>query len=123
MSDVVFDLNFVSVNEIDDALVVGFADHQFETTRYVMFQRSLDRNDDDGVYVERDGQQFSAYGTVNSCTLTRHQINLSLDALLAEAVDMPSSFAIRFSCTDVVFEDLRAALPRIFSGTKCALTI
>jgi hypothetical protein len=53
----VLELEFVSVSEIDGALVVGFADHQFETTRYVMLQRSLDPHYDDGVYVERDGQQ------------------------------------------------------------------
>lgn len=123
MDTAILDLEFVSVSEIHGALVVGFADRQFETTRYFMLQRSLAPDDDDGVYAERDGQQYSAYGSVQACTLTRHRIDLMLDVTLAEAVDMPRSFAIRFRCTDATFEALRAGLPRIFSGTACTLTV
>jgi hypothetical protein len=49
-----------------------------------MFQRSLDP-DDDGVYAERDGQQYSAYGRVESCTLSRNQINFVFSQPLADA--------------------------------------
>jgi hypothetical protein len=41
-----FEAGFVSVDDIDGALVVGFADGELETTRYFMFQRSLDPDDD-----------------------------------------------------------------------------
>src|SRR4051794_10721668 len=82
----VIDLNFVFVSEADDALVVGFADHEFETSRYVMFQRSLDPDEDDGVYAERDGQQYCAYGRVESCTLSRDQVNFVLSQPLADAL-------------------------------------
>jgi hypothetical protein len=118
----VLELHFVSVSEIDDALVIGFADQEFETTQYLLLQRSLDPHDDDGVYVERDGQQYSGYGTVDACTLARHQIDFTLDRALADALAIPQSFAIKFRCTDAAFEELRAGLPRIFAGTACALT-
>ena len=42
----------MSVDEIDGALVVGFADRQFDTSEYFMLQRGLDLDDDDGVYLE-----------------------------------------------------------------------
>jgi hypothetical protein len=120
MSTVV-DLNFVSVSEADGALVVGFADHEFETTRYVMFQRSLDPDDDDGVYAERDGQQYSGYGRVESYTLSRDQINFVVSQPLANALDIPPAFSIRFDCGDDVHDSLRVGLRRLFAGTDCSL--
>ena len=116
-------LDFASVTEADGVLIVGFADHEFETTRYIMLQRSLDPSDDDGVYLERDGQQFGGYGDIKTCTLTRQQLELALDPCLAEAVELPRQLAIRFSCDEAVFQMLRAALPRIFSGTSCTVYV
>jgi len=88
-----------------------------------MFQRSLDPQDDDGVYVERDGQEHSAYGSVLSCSLERDRISVVLDPSLAAAIDMPASFAIGFRCGDGVFRTLRAELPRIFAGTACTVSV
>lgn len=117
----VVNLNFVSVSEVDGALVVGFADHEFETTRYVLFQRSLDPDDQDGVYAERDGQQYSAYGRVEVCTLGRDQIDIVLSQPLADALDVPPGFSIRFACSDDVHDSLRACVRKLFAGTDCKL--
>ena len=119
----VVDLSFVSVSEIDGALVVGFADREFETTKYVMFQRSLDPDDDDGVYAERDGQQYSAYGLVESCTLSRDQVRFVLSQALAHALEIPTALSIRFHCGDDVYLVLRRGLGRLFAGTGCNLVV
>ena len=120
---VTFELNVVSVSEIDTTLVIGFADSQVETTQYVLLQRSLDPENDDGVYVERDGQQYSTYGTIHSCSLTRRQISFILTPPLAEALELPADFAIRFACPNDVYDRLRVALQRMFVGTGCTLTV
>ena len=114
-------LNFVSVSEVDGALVIGFADHEFETTRYVMFQRSLDPDDDDGVYAERDGQQYSAYGRVESCALGRDQVSFVLSQTLAAALDIPPELSVHFDCGDDTFDSLRIGLGKLFAGTDCYL--
>lgn len=116
-------LDFAAVTEADDTLIVGFADQQFETTSYFMLQRALTPSDGDQVYLERDGQQYCGYGTVHRCTLTRFQLELEIEDSLADALDFPDAFVVRFKCGDAVFEQLRAALPRIFSGTPCILNV
>ena len=39
---------FVSVDEIDGALIVGFAHHQSDSSAYFALERGLDPEDDDG---------------------------------------------------------------------------
>lgn len=108
-------LDFVAVTETDGVLIVGFADDPFETTAYFLLQRAEPPTDDE-VYVERDGQEYSGYGRVRRWTLTRCQLELELDESLACRLELPNAFAVRFQCDDAAFEQLGAALSRVFSG-------
>lgn len=108
-------LDFVAVTETDGVLIVGFADDPFETTAYFMLQRA-DPPTDDEVYFERDGQQHSGYGRVRRWTLSRCQLELELEESLASRLELPNAFAVRFLCDDAAFEQLGAALLRVFSG-------
>jgi hypothetical protein len=112
---------FVSVDEVDGALVVGFADRQFETSEYFMLQRSLDPDDDDGVYLEHTDQSSGAYGHVASCSLSGDAIEVTVDDETAESLGTEPTFKVEFSCDPEVFVRLRAGLEQIFAGTGCRL--
>lgn len=120
--NVVLEAGCVSVDESDGAPIIGFADCEVHPSQYLMLQRALDPEDDEGVYLERDDQSRSSYGNVYSCTLTRDAIALVLDPRLAVAIDVPPAFAVQFHCADTTFEVLRAGLGRLFAGTNCMLT-
>lgn len=114
---------FVSIDEIAGALVVGFADQQFGTSQYVLLQRMLDPNDDDGVYLERDDQVYGTNAQVSTCLLSRDRIELTVDDMTARKLGAEVSFAIEFSCDEQKWQRLSVELGRIFSGTECAVQV
>jgi hypothetical protein len=110
---------FVSVDECEGALVVGFADRQFTTSEYFMLQRSVDPADDDGVYLEHTDQAYGTYGKVLACSLSSNRIELAVDEETAEQLGTETSFTVEFSCDDASLVRIRSGLERIFSGTGC----
>jgi hypothetical protein len=44
------------------------------------------------------------------------QLELELEESLASRLELPNAFAVRFQCDDAAFEQLGAALSRVFSG-------
>jgi hypothetical protein len=110
---------FVSVDECEGALVVGFADRQFDTSEYFMLQRSVDPDDEDGVYLEHTDQAYGTYGKVLSCSLSSGRIEIAVDEETAEHLGTEPAFAVEFSCDDACLVRLRSGLETIFAGTGC----
>jgi hypothetical protein len=114
---------FVSVDEFGGALVVGFADRQFDTSEYLMLQRMLDPNDDDGVYLEHNDQGYGTNGKVLSCRLSQNRIEIEVDDVTAQRLRTEPAFAIEFSCDEASWRQLQTGVEQIFSGTDCQLQI
>lgn len=110
---------FVSVDEIHDALIVGFADRQFDTSRYLMLQRSLNPNDDAGVYLEHNNQGCSTYGAVSRCLLGNGRIEITVDDATAKRLGTETSFAIEFPHDQASLRRLQTGLEQILDGTPC----
>lgn len=112
--------NFVASAEENGVLTVGFADAQFDTQEYLMFQKFVDpeeiENDDDGVYIERDGQQYGTYGGIEKFVLSRNNVLLKLTAKTAQTLDLELEVSIAFSATDEQFDKLKTDFERVFSG-------
>jgi len=114
---------FVSVDEIDGALMVGFADRQVDTSKYFMLQRGLDPTDDDGVYLEHTDQAYGTYGQVLSCSLSSGRIEVTVDEATARSLGTEATFAVEFSCDHPSLLRLRSGIERIFAGTDCRLQV
>lgn len=110
--------HFVASDEDNDVLTVGLADSQFDTKEYLWFQRYLDPDEDDGVYIERNGQEYGTYGGIEKLVLFRDKIELSLSATTAKILDTEQVIEINFSATDEQFENFRAELKRVFDGER-----
>jgi hypothetical protein len=113
--------NFAASSEENGVLTVGFADAQFDTREYLLFQRIVDweefgSDDDDEVYVERDGQQYGTYGGIKKFVLSRNEALLLLTAKTAEALDTERQVTVVFSATDEQFEKLKTDFGRVFAG-------
>ena len=111
---------FVASSEENGVLTVGFADAQFETQEYLLFQRFVDPeeidDDEDGVYVERDGQQYGTYGGIEKFVLSRQDAQLFLIAETAQSLGTEQEISISFSATDEQFEQLKTDFELIFAG-------
>src|SRR5689334_17459601 len=114
---------FVAVEETEGKLIIGFADQQFEASQYFMFQRALDPENDDGVYLEHTEQSYGTYGGVKACRLSDASIEVSVDAATAEKLELPTDFAVTFDRSATSLDALRAGLQRIFAGTPCKLDL
>lgn len=118
-----FHAGFVSVREVDDVLVVGFADRQFHTSRYFLLQRGLQPEVDDGVYLEHMDQARGTFGKVASCALSSARVEMTVDYMTAESLGTDLSFAVEFPFDQRSWARLKAGLERVFAGTDCRLRL
>jgi hypothetical protein len=112
----------VSVDEIDGALIVGFADRDDRErgpSEYLILQRGLDPDDEDGVYLEHTDQACGTYGQVSTCALSAGRLELTVDDETAERLGTDTTFAVEFTRDRSALQRLQSGLARIFSGTAC----
>ncbi len=120
--------NTVTVDEIDDALVIGFAmlERNGVPEEYMTLQRSLDPGEDtsgiDGVYVERDDQRFCGYGGIVRFVLHRNRALVELDERIERALggqDVWDQVTFRLEIGDTIFALLQEGLGRLFVDCAC----
>jgi hypothetical protein len=108
--------HFVASDEAYEVLTVGLADSQFDTREYLWFQRSLDSDEDEGIYIERNGQQYGTYGGIEKLVLSRDKIKLRLSKKTAEILETDQEVLITFSSTNEQFEKFQDDLKRVFES-------
>ncbi len=115
----ILEYNFVSVAIDNGVLIVGFADAQFDTQSYLVFQRSLDENEsDEDVYVERDEQGQSNYGGIEKFILLRDKAIMKLNLETSEWLAVEQEVTIKFSVSDEIFKELLSGFDRLFFGKE-----
>ena len=123
MSKPLFHANCVAVVDNEFGRIVGFADQQFDTKRYLQFQisRVSDAQDQalglDTYYVEKDDQSNSCYGGIESLDLHANTITLKLDDVGSQRLNLAKVVLITFDADDKTLGELRSGLATIFSGT------
>lgn len=111
--------NFVNSDEENGVLTAGFADEQFDTKEYLLFQNWIDaeaEGEEDEIYMERDGQSQGTYEGINKFILFRDNALLSLSAEAAQILDTEQEISILFSATDDEFQKLKKGLEIIFAN-------
>ena len=123
MSKPLFHASCVAVVDDEYSRIVGFADRQFDTKRYLQFQRSRMSDAQDQAlgletyHVEKDDQSNSCYGGVESIDLHANTIALRLDDVGSQRLDLDKVVLITFDADDKTLGELRSGLATIFSGT------
>lgn len=124
MSKPLFHASCVAVVDDEFSRIVGFADRQLDTQRYLQFQisRVSDAQDQalglDTYYVEKDDQSNSCYGGIESIDLHKSTITLKLDDVGSRRLDLDKVVLITFDADDKTLGELRSGLATIFSGTN-----
>ena len=113
---IAFDATVVTTDGEPGIAMVGFADREFGTNRYLLFQRDLTSSAQDRklgfdrIHIERDGQQNSTYGGIRELRLTNSSLTVRLEPSAAKIVSEGKEIEVRFSITSEKKEELARAL-------------
>jgi hypothetical protein len=117
----------VSIEEDADRLLVGFANAEFNATRYLLLQRlKAPETEDislglDGYHVEVDDQGNSCYGGIESFELFPDHAIIEFDPDAAAVFGDERVMVVEFALRRKQLDQLRDGLARIFAGDECFL--
>ena len=121
-----FHATCVSIEDTEVCLQVGFADREFETTKYLSLQRGHAFDDQDrrlgiaNVYVERNAQGSSMYGGIAHYELLPGRFRLLFDEKGAKVMHGLREMEITFVASSEEQSALSVALRRCFEGPNLA---
>ncbi len=113
-------LPFVTVQNEYGVALLGFADEQFNTTQYLLLQRTLEPDDQDRalgqdrVHIELNDR--SAYGDVEEARLENGRLVLRLDPLTASQISGGETIEVAFG--ESMGLDIIATQLRVLIGGK-----
>jgi len=117
-----FKATYIHAENMGDYLLVGLADHQYDTADYLTFQRAHEFDEQDvrvgmdAVHVERNDQGCSCYGGMRNVVLFADRLHIDFDARGVEFMDGLASTEVTFDFPSERLETLRSALKQCFSG-------
>lgn len=123
-----FDATAVSIDEQDEAYIVGFADDEMEPTQYIILQRSIEDGEQDDelgfntYFVEIGDPSVSGYGGISSVTLKQDQIELDIRQP-NDYADEVEQIVVRLQLPPEGREQLARQLELIFRDSDCVLKI
>lgn len=130
MISLAFEAKCVVVRHPDgECHLVGFADHEFDTQRYLMLQRALEHDEQDielgmdTFHVEWCSQENSGYGGIARFLLKPDGAEVTLDAETSEALGGMEQLSIFFQLGPAEHDALREALIQIFEGSGCLVLV
>ena len=95
-----FSLPFVTLQNEDGVALLGFADDEFNTTQYLVLQRTVDATDQDRVLgqdkVHIQLNERSAYGDVEEAQLEAGRLLLRLDHATARQISDGETIEVAF---------------------------
>ena len=122
-----FTAAWVSVEEDPDSWLVGFADAEFSTRRYLRLQREKSPHAQDvalgldGYHVEVDDPSQSCHGGIASFELFRDHAIVEFSDDGASVLGDQKVIVVGFELREKQLDQLRACLARIFKGDECFL--
>lgn len=124
MKKVDFSAQFSYAGEDNGVLMAGLADDQYETEKYVLFQKALmpSREDielgQDALHVTLSGK--SAYNGIEFVRLMAGELRIGFDQITANLLDSSRQISITFDHELAGLDDISNALARMCSDfTDC----
>jgi len=120
-----FRANCVSLEDVEDYWLVGFADKAQETEKYLLLQRAFKDDAQDQslematYYIEHNDQSCSCYGGIAYCDLHAKEIAFTFDNKGLSHLGISEPLHVTFDLDNGTFAKLRSRLKSVFSGTGC----
>jgi hypothetical protein len=118
-----FDAAYIFTQSDNDMAMVGFADKQFETEKYLLLQRSisdLHQNKEIGlneVHITYNEQSRSTYGGIQKCILYKSGVEIHLDSNTAAKLDTAKKIEIGFIANSAEIDAIQTCLQLLFIET------
>ncbi len=114
----------VTTQTEEDFWMVGFADHEFETTQYLILQRAFEFDEQDveqdmnTYYFEIGDQACSSYGGIKEFKLYSSMVQIKLEAQTAASLKIEKVLEIKFDLEQHAWNALKIFLENIFLDTN-----
>jgi hypothetical protein len=109
-----FTATFVTYQNENDTVLLGFADSEFDTTNFLLLQRNLEPDDRDiangldGLHIQFNNH--FAYGKIESASLRTSGLALRLDQATAAAISNGEAIEIAFDLPATRLPELESQL-------------
>ena len=110
-----FKANFIRCQDQDGVVMVGFADDEFNTTEYLLLQRTLEPDQQDcelghdAIHVELDSPERSGYGGVKLIRLDGSTVRVELNEKIGRELGA-SAIEVELSASDAELAALKEHL-------------
>ncbi|MEK5331900.1 Imm10 family immunity protein [Lysinibacillus sp. FSL W8-0992] len=108
--------SFVYFSIDDETVLIGFADDEFETKEYVLFQKSLWIEDIpilNKVHITINSENRSAYGEILRIILSRKFISIFLSKDTASSLGVSDSIDIEYDIDEKEFKILISHIQKL----------
>jgi hypothetical protein len=117
-----FTATFVTYQNENDTVLLGFADSEFDTTNFLLLQRTLEPAQQDvalgpgGLHIQLN-ERF-AYGKVESASLRSGGLTLRLDQATAAAISNGEVIEIKFAFPELNLRELESQLRSLIDADQ-----
>jgi hypothetical protein len=106
---ILLEASFVYCGIEDETILIGFADDEFDTKEYVLFQKSLFIDDIpilNKVHITLNGENRAAYGGIVRIILSQKLISIILSKETASSLGVADSIDIEYDVDEKEFKSL-----------------
>ncbi len=101
--------SFVYFGIEDETIIIGFADDEFDTKEYVLFQKSLSVEEIpilNKVHITLNSENRAAYGGIVRIILSKKLISIFLSKETASSLGVADSIEIEYATEEKEFDSL-----------------
>lgn len=101
--------SFVYFGIEDETIIIGFADDEFDTKEYVLFQKSLSVEEIpilNKVHITLNSENRAAYGGIVRIILSKKLISIFLSKETASSLSVADSIDIEYATEEKEFDSL-----------------
>ncbi|GKV54468.1 hypothetical protein NCCP2222_04150 [Sporosarcina sp. NCCP-2222] len=123
---ILFKASFVYVGIEDETILIGFADDEFETKEYVLFQKSLCIEDIpilNKVHITLNSEDRFAYGGIGKIILRRKDISIYLSQETARSLGIIDSIIIEYDLDEKRYDALLSQFNKLNVDQEIAIEV
>lgn len=112
---------YAQIDEEIDALLIGFADDEFDTQEYVLLQKTLDPSEEDiragfdAVYITYSDESQSMYGGISKIHFTPNKTEITLNHDAAKRLNSSTLIEINYDSSKVNADEFHTYLLQMFA--------
>lgn len=123
-----FDATHIFAHDDGCMVMIGFADDEFEPSRFVILQKAHKYDDQDKkmgmdkIHIQVEDESRSKYGGINAVTISEVLIRVSLSDDTKSALSIDGDIEATVSSAHPAFEEVKSQLKRICEAEQISFS-